>query len=270
VSNRQRTRAANDNDSRMKLQDRVAVITGGGRGIGRAIARRFAAEGANVVLAQRDQATLERTVEEIRRAGGAALAVPTDVSQEAQCDALIAAAVREFGRLDILVNNAAIASPEKAPFPQMPTEVWRQTLAVNLDGAFFCARAAARVMVPRRYGRIVNVLAIQAWVPLPDNAPYAASKGGGMSLTRSMAVDLAPHGVIVNAIAPGPVYVAADDVPPEVDATAATLVRRAGRPDEVAALAVFLASAECTFVVGQTIVCDGGRLLSRRGDPGWV
>ena len=254
----------------MRLRDRVAVITGGGRGIGRAIARRFAAEGAQVVIAQRDATTLERTAAEIRGAGGAALALPADVGQESQCEALVAVAVREFGRLDILVNNAAIASPQKAPFAEMPTEVWRQTLGVNLDGAFYCGRAAARVMVPHGYGRIVNVLAIQAWVPLPENAPYAASKGGGVSLTRSMAIDLAPHGVIVNAIAPGPVYVAADDVPPEVDATAATLVRRAGRPNEVAALAVFLASEECTFVVGQTIVCDGGRLLSRRGDPGWV
>ena len=254
----------------MRLQDRVAVITGGGKGIGRAIARRFAAEGANVIIAQRDPETLERTAREIRGAGGTALAVPTDVSSEAACEALIRRALDEHGHLNILVNNAAIASPRKAPFPDMSTEVWRQTLDVNLYGMFYCGRAAARSMVAARYGRIVNVLAIQAWVPLPENAPYAASKGGGMSLTRSMAIDLAPHGVIVNAIAPGPVYVAADDVPGDVDASAATLVRRAGRPEEVAALAVFLASEECTFVVGQTVVCDGGRLLSRRGDPGWV
>jgi NAD(P)-dependent dehydrogenase (short-subunit alcohol dehydrogenase family) len=254
----------------MRLAGRVAVITGGGKGIGRAIARRFAAEGARVVIAQRDRATLEAVAAQIRAAGGEALAVPTDVSQEAQCEALIATALERHGQLDILINNAAIASPRKAPFPEMSTEVWQQTLAVNLNGAFYCGRAAAREMVRRQYGRIVNVLAIQAWVPLPENAPYAASKGGGMSLTRSMAIDLAPHGVIVNAIAPGPVYVAGDDIPAEVDASAATLVRRAGRPAEVATLATFLASEECTFVVGQTIVCDGGRLLSRRGDPGWV
>lgn len=254
----------------MRLAGRVAVITGGGKGIGRAIARRFAAEGAKVVIAQRDRATLEAVAAQIRESGGEALAVPTDVSQEAQCEALIGTALERYGQLDILINNAAIASPRKAPFPEMSTEVWQQTLAVNLNGAFYCGRAAAREMVRRRYGRIVNVLAIQAWVPLPENAPYAASKGGGMSLTRSMAIDLAPHGVIVNAIAPGPVYVVGDDIPAEVDASAATLVRRAGRPAEVAALATFLASEECTFVVGQTIVCDGGRLLSRRGDPGWV
>ncbi|MBI3973897.1 MAG: SDR family oxidoreductase [Chloroflexi bacterium] len=254
----------------MRLAERVAIVTGGGKGIGRAIARRFALEGARVVIAQRDVGTLERTAAEIRAAGGEALPVPTDVSREAACEALVDAALRAFGQVDILVNNAALSAPPRVEFPATATEVWRQTLAVNLDGMFYCGRAAARHMVPRGCGRIVNVLAIQAWVPLPHNAPYAASKGGGVSLTRSMAIDLAPHGIIVNAIAPGPIYVAHEEVPPEVDASAATLVRRAGRASEVAALALFLASEECTFVVGQTIVCDGGRLLSRRGDPGWV
>lgn len=254
----------------VRLGGRVALITGGGRGIGRAIARRFVAEGASVIIAGRDVATLERTASELQAAGGVALPVQADVGEEAACERLVERSVRELGHLDVLVNNAAIASPRKAPFHEVATDVWRETLAVNLDGAFFCGRAAARHMVARGYGRIVNVGAIQAWVPLPDNVPYAASKGGLASLTRSMAIDLARHGVIVNAIAPGPVYVASDDVPPDVDATAATLVRRAGRPAEVAALAVFLASEECTFVVGQTIVCDGGRMLSRRGDPEWV
>ena len=254
----------------MRLRDRVAVVTGGSRGIGRAIALRFAEEGARVVIAARDATALEQTATTIRDAGGTAVASPTDVSDEAACNRLIHGAVDQFGRLDILVNNAAIASPPRRPFPEMPTELWRQTLDVNLDGLFYCGRAAAAEMLPRGYGRIVNVLAIQAWVPLPQNAAYAASKGAGVSLTRSMAIDLAPHGVIVNAIAPGPVYVASEAVPPEVDRDAATLVRRAGRPAEVAALALFLASEECTFVVGQTIVCDGGRLLSRRGDPSGI
>ena len=128
----------------MRLAGRVAVVTGGGRGIGRAIARRFAAEGASVVIAQRDKATLERTAAEIRDSGGAALPVPTDVSQEAQCDSLIARATQEYGQLDILVNNAAIASPRKAPFPEMTTDVWLETLGVNLHGTFYCGRAAAR------------------------------------------------------------------------------------------------------------------------------
>lgn len=254
----------------MRLSNRVAVVTGGSRGIGRAIAFRFAAEGAKVVVAARDAAALGQVVAAIQRDGGTALAVPTDVSDEAGCDRLMQAAVQQYGGVDILINNAAISSPERRSFQDLTSDLWRQTLDVNLNGLFYCGRAAAAVMTPQRYGRVVNILAIQAWVPLPHNAPYAASKGAGMALTRSMAIDLAPHGVIVNAIAPGPVYVAADDVPEAVDRSAATLVQRAGRPAEVAALAVFLASEECAFVVGQTIICDGGRLLSRRGDPEWV
>src|SRR6266542_5952938 len=116
--------------SSLRLEGRVAVVTGGGRGIGRAIARRFAAEGAAVVIAQRDPATLERTAEEIRGAGGRVLAVPTDVSREESCDTLVAATIQEFGGLDILVSNAAIASPQKAPFPQMTTQTWQETLGV--------------------------------------------------------------------------------------------------------------------------------------------
>jgi 3-oxoacyl-[acyl-carrier protein] reductase len=254
----------------VRLQNRVAIVTGGSRGIGRAIAQRFAAEGATLVVAARDAVTLEQTAATIRESGGRVLAIPTDVGDEAACERLVQTTVEQFGGVDILINNAAIASPQRRPFQELPTAIWQQTLNVNLGGLFFCGRAAAAVMAARQYGRIVNMLAIQAWAPLPHNASYAAAKGAGISLTRSMAVDLAPHGVIVNAIAPGPVYVAADDVPAEVDQSAATLVRRAGRPAEVAALAVFLASEECSFVVGQTIICDGGRLLSRRGDPDWV
>jgi NAD(P)-dependent dehydrogenase (short-subunit alcohol dehydrogenase family) len=251
-------------------------VTGGGSGLGRAIVRRFAAEGARVILAGRRREALERVAEEVRAfeaaqaTGGSALPFPTDVSDETACEHLIHTALETYGALDILVSNAAVSTGRGTPFPEQKTEDWRATIETNLYGPFFCGRAASRHMVARGYGRIVNVGAIQAWVPLPHNAPYAAAKGGLHALTRSMAIDLAPHGVIVNAIAPGPVYIEQDGVPEDVDREAATLVHRAGRPSEVAALALFLASEECSFVVGQTIVCDGGRLLSRRGDPGWV
>ncbi len=253
-----------------RFEGRVAVVTGGGTGIGRAVVRRLAAEGAQVVLAGRRAEPLERVAEEVRGLGGTALPVATDVSDEVACDRLIETAVREYGQLDVLVSNAAHAAGRGTPLQEMATERWRETLETNLYGAFFCGRAASRQMVPRGYGRIVNVAAIQAWSPLPYNAPYVASKGGLISLTRAMAADLGPHGVVVNGVAPGPVYIDADEVPAEVDESAATLVRRAGRPEEVASVVAFLASDECSFVVGQTIVCDGGRLLSRRGDPGWV
>jgi NAD(P)-dependent dehydrogenase (short-subunit alcohol dehydrogenase family) len=259
-----------------QLAGRIAVVTGGGSGLGRAIVRRFAAEGARVVLAGRRREPLEKVAEEVRAseaaqaAGGSALPFPTDVSDETACEHLIHTALETYGALDILISNAAVATGRGTPFFEQTTENFRATLETNLYGPFYCGRAAARHMVMRGYGRIVNIGAIQAWVPLPHNAPYAASKGGLNALTRSMAIDLGPHGVIVNAIAPGPVYIEQDGVPEEVDKEAATLVHRAGRPSEVASLALFLASEECSFVVGQTIVCDGGRLLSRRGDPGWV
>jgi 3-oxoacyl-[acyl-carrier protein] reductase len=249
---------------------RVAVVTGAGTGIGRAVARRLARDRARVVLAGRREAPLEAVAEEVRAAGGHALVVPADVSQEAACERLIGTAVDTYGRLDVLVSNAAHAAGRGTPLHEMQTESWQEVIGTNLSGAFYCGRAAARHMISRRSGRIVNVAAIQAWSPLPHNTPYVASKGGLISLTRAMAADLGPHGIVVNAVAPGPVYIEGDEVPADVDASAATLIRRAGRPEEVASVVAFLASDECSFVVGQTIVCDGGRLLSRRPDPGWV
>ena len=170
-----------------------------------------------------------------------------------------------LGPVDILVNNAGF-SRRREGFTDVDLATWQEVLAADLTGPFLLARAVVPDMIARGWGRIINVSAIQARVPLSGNAPYAAAKGGLEGLTRSMAVDLTRHGIVVNAIAPGPVDPAAEDAPRDSHAWP-TLLGRRGLPREVAALASFLASDECSFVVGQVIACDGGRLLSREADP---
>lgn len=248
---------------------RVAMVTGGAGGIGRAVCRRLARDGCAVVIVDLRRESAEALAAELAAVGARACALPADVADEHQVEDLVARALDAFGRLDILVNNAAAALPRLAAH-ETPLDTWQRSLAVNLTGAFLCARAVARPMLQQRYGRIVNVLAIQAWVPLPRNAAYAAAKGGLLSLTRSLAIDLAPYGVLVNAVAPGLVYVEGDSVPPERDRTSPNLVGRMGRPEEVAEVIAFLAAEACTYVVGDVIRCDGGRLLSRNGDPDWL
>lgn len=241
---------------------RVALVTGGGQGLGRAIALRLARDGARVAIAQRSSEPLERTAAEIRAFGGEVLAVPTDIALPDQV-ARLAETVRErLGPVGILVNNAGF-NRRRDTFTDIDLASWQEVLAANLTGPFLCSQAVVPDMIARGWGRIINVSALQARVPLPGNAAYAASKGGLDSLTRSMAIDLAPHGIIVNGIVPGPVDPEAEDAPRD-NADWPTLLGRRGLPREVAALAAFLASDECTFVIGQTIVCDGGRLLSRK------
>lgn len=241
---------------------RVALVTGGGQGLGRAIALRLARDGARVAVAQRQPGPIERTAAEIRAAGGEAIAVPADVAVPEQV-ANLAATIRErLGPVDILVNNAGF-NRRRDTFTAIDLASWQAVLEANLTGPFLCAQAVVPDMIARGWGRIINVSAIQAVAPLPGNAAYAAAKGGLDALTRSMAVDLAPHGIVVNGIAPGPVDPEAEEAPRD-DGEWPTLLGRRGLPREVAALAAFLASGECTFVIGRTIVCDGGRLLSRR------
>jgi 2-hydroxycyclohexanecarboxyl-CoA dehydrogenase len=241
---------------------RVAIVTGGGQGLGRAIALRLARDGARVAIAQRSAQPLERTAGEIEAAGGTALAVPTDLREPAEIARLVETVRERLGPVEIVVNNAGF-NRRRPSFAEIDLASWNEVLAGNLTAPFLLAQAALPDMLARSWGRIVNVGAVQAWMPMEGNAAYAAAKAGLVGLTRAMAVDLSEKGIVVNAVAPGPVDPEAEESPRDAEAWP-TLLGRRGLPREVAALIAFLVSDECTFVVGQTIVCDGGRMMSRR------
>jgi NAD(P)-dependent dehydrogenase (short-subunit alcohol dehydrogenase family) len=244
----------------MRLANKVAIITGSGRGIGREMARLFAAEGAQVVVADVNEETARRTAAEIAAAGGEACPVTTDVTEAHQVESLIRLVVARWGRLDVLVNNAGVGL--NRPFLETTLSEWDRTLRTNLTGTFLCAQAAARVMVDQGSGRIVNVASISGQRGGQGRAAYGAAKAGVILLTRVMAVELAPRGVSVNAIAPGPV----DTDQSRGTHTPATRrayhdripLGRYGEHREIAAAALFLASDEASFVTGHVLNVDGG------------
>lgn len=249
----------------ISLADKTAIVTGAARGIGAACARAFAEHGARVVLADVLAEPCEATAEAIARDTGAAtLAVEMDVSREADCEALLARCVERFGRCDILLNNAGIIA--RGSILDASTEDFDRVLAVNLRGPFLLSRAVANHMVEQGiHGTIINMSSTNAVVTIPDQLPYAASKGGVAQLTKVMAMALAPHDIRVNAIGPGSI---ATDMLKTVmqDETARrtilsrTPLGRAGDPSEVASVAVFLASDYASYLTGETIFPDGGRL----------
>lgn len=247
-------------NERMKLHDKVALITGAGRGIGRDIAHRFAREGARVVVADLDEPSAKAVAAEITAEGGEAVSIALDVSDPALVDAAVAATVKQFGRLDILVNNAGVGS--NLPVLEMPLAEWERNLRINLTGTFLCAQAAARTMVGQGSGRIINIASISGQRGGVGRAAYGAAKAGVIQLTRVMAVELASRGVGVNAISPGPV----DTVQSRGTHTPATRrayleripQKRYGEGSEIAAAAVFLASSDASFVAGHVLNVDGG------------
>jgi len=243
----------------MKLTGRTAIVTGGAKGIGFGIARRFVAEGARVVIADVDADAGARAAATLE---DAARAVPADVSRPADVTRLIEQTLGSFGRLDILVNNAGVSLP--AAFLDVSLDIWERTLAVNLTGAFLCGQAAARVMAKQRWGRIINIASINAFMAEPHAAHYAASKGALVQLTKGMAVDLAPYNVLVNAIAPGPIATERSAPifarPDQQGMLGRVLLGHPGAPNDVAAAAAFLASDDASFIHGTVLLVDGGFL----------
>ena len=249
----------------MKLQGKVAVITGAGTGIGRAIATVMAREGASIVIdyvGAPDNAAA--VVKEIEGAGGKAIAVDADVTKQELVDGLIAQAVQRFGHLDIMVNNAGIE--EKHPFLETPLALWDKVIAVNLTGPWLGAQAAARQMVQQgRGGRIINISSVHEDLPMPTNAPYCAAKGGLRMLMRTIAVELAPHQITVNNIGPGAVDTPMDAPLKEHPELMKQLLSeiplgRMAQPDEIGELAVYLASDAAAYVTGSTFFIDGGMM----------
>jgi 3-oxoacyl-[acyl-carrier protein] reductase len=250
---------------RSRFAEQVAIVTGAAGGIGTATARRLAEEGARVVLADRDRDAVEAVAERLRGDELAAEAVAADVTDVAAVEALVAGTAERHGRLDVLVNNAGVTR-DNLLF-KLTDEEWDTVLDVNLKGAFLCARAAQRVMVPARRGAIVN-LSSRSARGNRGQANYAAAKAGVKGLTSTIALELGPFGIRVNAVAPGYIATAMTDAtarrlglePAEHQAqvAAATPLRRVGRPEEVASVVAFLASDDASYVSGQTIEINGG------------
>jgi len=252
--------------SKFNLKDKVVVITGARRGMGKSHALLLAKAGAKVVVSDISEEECQAVVEEIEKAGGEAVAVKCDVTKKEEVEKMIQTAVKQWGRIDVLVNNAGIL--QFKPFLEITEEDWQKVLDVNLKGYFLCAQAAAKEMVKRKKGVIINIASIamgQVGVGFQTLAHYAASKGGIIAFTETIAAELAPFNIRVNAVAPGaietPMVQDIQSNPKTMEATLARIpMKRMGKPEEVSNLVAFLASDDSSYMTGSTVVIDGGYL----------
>lgn len=249
-----------------KLKDKVAIVTGARRGMGRTHALTLAKAGAKVVVSDISLEDCQKVVEEIEKEKGEAIAVKCDVTKKEEVDEMVKRTIEKFSKVDILVNNAGIC--QFKPFLELTEEEWDKTLDINLKGYFLCAQAAAKEMAKQKSGVIINIASVamgQQGVGFPSIVHYCASKGGIVGMTEALAVELAPHNIRVNAVAPGmidtPMIEATKSDPKMMEAMLAKIpMHRAGKPEEVSNLVLFLASDGSSYMTGSTVVVDGGWL----------
>lgn len=254
----------------MRLQDKVVIITGAGSGIGRSSALLFAAEGAYVVVADRDEASGKETVNLMVGAGGDGLFVQCDITVQAEAEKMAALAAEKHGRIDVLFNNAGISGV--GALHEVEADVWERVMRVNVGGVYMACKAVLPYMMERKSGSIINMSSSIAEIGVKQRASYTASKGAVLSLTKAMQVDYAPYGIRVNALLPGTIMTSFVEgylkQSPDPEEAVASIKRRQlsgelGRPEDVAKAALFLASDDSSFVLGSPLYVDGGLVFGK-------